>query len=96
MKCSIRNAPMGMIPVSECNLRQKKELPSPARSDGTPLATCIVFLLIGLADEATTPTPYDSRGIKANLQLSNSQTVQVKKRMLLLFFPTVSSNARSE
>src|SRR3974390_146146 len=79
MKCSSRNAPIGTIPLRECRRRRKKELPSPARSAGTPLATWIEFLETGLADEATTPTPYDSRGIKANQTLSNSQTTQVKK-----------------
>src|SRR5271169_4247015 len=80
MRCSTRKAPMGTMPVSECNLRNRNELPSPARSDGTPLATSKVRLLIGLADEATTPTPYDSQSIKTNLALSNSQTAQVKNR----------------
>jgi hypothetical protein len=42
----------------------------------------MLVLLTGLADEATAPTPYDSLGMKANLQLSNSQTVQVKKSRL--------------
>src|ERR1700721_1387890 len=34
--CSIRKAPIGTMPVSECSLRQKKEWPSPARSGCTP------------------------------------------------------------
>src|SRR5215475_2516552 len=34
--CSMRKAPMGTIPVSECSLRQKKEWPSPARRGCTP------------------------------------------------------------
>src|SRR5271165_1521187 len=83
MKCSIRNAPIGTIPVSECNLRSRNELPCPARSAGTPLATSIVFLLIGLVDEATRLAPYtnnDSRDDEANPSLSISQTAQVKKR----------------
>src|SRR3974377_1109064 len=78
MKCSSRNAPMGTMPLSECNRRRRKELPSPARSAGTPLATWIEFLETGLADEATTPTPYDSRAVDANLALSISPTTQVK------------------
>src|SRR5271169_5072685 len=82
MKCSIRNAPMGTMPVRECSRRSRNELPCPARSAGTPLATSIVLLLIGLADEATRPAPYtnnDSRDDKANLSLSSSPTAQVKK-----------------
>jgi hypothetical protein len=48
------------MPVSECNLRNRNELPWPARNEGTPLATGTLLLLTGLADEATTPTPYNS------------------------------------
>src|SRR5665213_2604527 len=36
--CSIRNAPIGTMPVSECRRRQKKLWPSPARSGCTPLS----------------------------------------------------------
>src|SRR5215467_3250336 len=48
---------MGTMPVSECNRRRTNELP-PTRSAGTPRATLTVLLVTGLADEATTPTPY--------------------------------------
>src|SRR5215469_10124850 len=37
--CSRRNAPMGTIPESECNLRQINDEPSPARSGCTPWRT---------------------------------------------------------
>ena len=45
-KCSIRNKPMGTIPVSECRRRRKKECPWPARSGATPF-------LISTGDELT-------------------------------------------
>src|SRR5919201_2669028 len=35
-KCSVRNAPTGMIPLNECSRRQRNDPPSPARSGGTP------------------------------------------------------------
>ena len=37
--CSIRKAPTGIIPVSECNRRQKNEWPAPGRSGATPAGT---------------------------------------------------------
>src|ERR1019366_4020184 len=84
MKCSTRNTPMGMMPVRECNLRSRNELPSPARSEETPLGILMLPFSIGLADEATTPTPYGSRSDEANLALSISPTTQVKKPSKLL------------
>src|SRR5919109_4304931 len=36
MKCSVRKAPTGIIPLSECNRRHRNERPSPARKGGTP------------------------------------------------------------
>jgi len=44
-KCSIKNRPMGMIPVSECKRRRKKECPCPARSGATPLLPVGVAVL---------------------------------------------------
>src|ERR1700686_132471 len=38
-KCSTKNKPMGIIPVSECNRRRKNEYPCPARSGATPPLT---------------------------------------------------------
>src|SRR5437764_7154692 len=40
--CSIRNAPTGMMPVSECRRRRRKEWPWPALKGGTPpgIAAC--------------------------------------------------------
>src|SRR5437660_10948127 len=35
-KCSTKNAPMGIMPVSECRRRHRKEEPSPARNGATP------------------------------------------------------------
>src|SRR5215469_8521297 len=40
MKCSIRNAPTGTIPLSECKRRSRNERPSPARSGLTPIHCC--------------------------------------------------------
>jgi hypothetical protein len=37
-KCSIRNRPTGMIPVSECKRRSRNECPCPARNGAIPLA----------------------------------------------------------
>src|SRR5580698_7596207 len=37
--CSIRNAPMGITPNRECSLRQRNDVPWPARSGGTPRLT---------------------------------------------------------
>src|SRR3954470_7557776 len=34
--CSTRNAPTGMIPLSECRRRKRKSWPSPVRSGETP------------------------------------------------------------
>src|SRR5215475_2499376 len=45
-KCSIRNKPIGMIPVSECRRRRKNECPWPARSGATPF-------LMSTGDELT-------------------------------------------
>src|SRR5579871_1879297 len=39
MKCSSRNAPIGMIPLRECRRRRKIEWPLPARIGGTPRST---------------------------------------------------------
>src|SRR5713101_2330478 len=38
-KCSIKNSPIGTIPVSECSRRKTKERPCPARSGATPSLT---------------------------------------------------------
>src|SRR5271166_114584 len=97
MKCSIRNAPMGTMPERECSRRRRNELPSPTRSDGTPAGTWIVPLsvLIGLADEATTLTPYMIRGmIKRTLHYqfrqlrkSRNETLSALKRLVHLPSP---------
>src|SRR5947209_4740198 len=38
-KCSIRNRPIGTIPLRECSRRRRNECPCPARSGATPLFT---------------------------------------------------------
>src|SRR5260370_16990284 len=38
-KCSIRNRPIGTMPLRECNRRRRKECPCRARSGATPLLT---------------------------------------------------------
>src|ERR1700730_782334 len=49
-KCSIRNSPIGTIPVSECSLRQKKECPWPARNGETPF---LILTGVALGADAT-------------------------------------------
>lgn len=44
-KCSIRNSPIGIIPLSECSRRQKNECPCPARNGATPDLTVGVVVL---------------------------------------------------
>src|SRR5215510_12038896 len=36
-KCSIKNNPMGTMPVSECSRRSRNEWPCPARNGATPV-----------------------------------------------------------
>src|SRR6266487_3222227 len=49
-KCSIRNNPTGIIPLSECSRRSKNEWPLPARKGATPR---VVRMEGGLAADAT-------------------------------------------
>src|SRR2546421_9581955 len=44
-KCSTRNRPMGMMPVSECSRRRKNERPCPARNGATPPLTVVLVEL---------------------------------------------------
>src|ERR1700682_5657924 len=44
-KCSTKNKPIGIIPVSECSRRRKNECPCPARSGATPPLTFGVAVL---------------------------------------------------
>src|SRR6202008_3343214 len=55
--CSKRNAPTGMIPVSECRRRSRNDVPCPARSGATP--RLIVAGAAGLAVVATMTAPYE-------------------------------------
>jgi hypothetical protein len=52
-KCSIRNAPTGIMPLSECSLRSQNEYPWPARRGGTP--SWPLMGAAGLAVVATRP-----------------------------------------
>ena len=47
--CSNRNAPTGMMPVSECSLRKRNEYPRPARSGATPFTARSLTAGAGLA-----------------------------------------------
>src|ERR1051326_8182248 len=62
--CSNRNAPTGMIPVSECSRRKTNEIPWPARRGATP-----GFTDIGaeLALAATDDAPYEFNECKRTL-----------------------------
>src|SRR5215472_11816352 len=55
--CSNKNAPTGMIPVSECSRRSKKDVPCPARNGATPCLT--LAGAAGLAVVATMTAPYE-------------------------------------
>src|SRR4029077_4060861 len=52
-KCSTRNAPTGMMPLSEWSLRSRNECPCPARRGGTP--SWVLTGAEGLAVVATGP-----------------------------------------
>ena len=54
--CSNRKAPTGIIPLSECSLRSRKEYPWPARRGATPPLAGIGGA--GLA-VAATESPYE-------------------------------------
>src|SRR5215469_13139092 len=55
--CSKRNAPTGMIPVSECRRRSRNDVPRPARRGATPRR--IVADAGRLAGVATMTAPYE-------------------------------------
>lgn len=44
-KCSTRNRPIGIMPVSECRRRRKNECPCPARNGATPALTVVLVEL---------------------------------------------------
>jgi hypothetical protein len=46
--CSNKNAPTGMMPLSECSRRNRNSCPWPARSGATPV--CCSFVAAGAAD----------------------------------------------
>jgi hypothetical protein len=56
--CSKRNAPTGTMPESECNRRNQKEMPLPARSGATRWAApAVTGGALELAD--ATKAPYE-------------------------------------
>src|SRR5262245_27176936 len=75
--CSKRNAPTGMMPVSECRRRRKNELPFPARKGATPGLTTTGGA--GLA-VATMTAPYEFQIGDANLLLCWRGESEVKGR----------------
>src|SRR3954464_1797812 len=90
-KCSTRNRPMGMMPVSECSRRRKNEHPCPARNGATPPLTVVLVELgadakpsLNSLEKITEPfIMLATNGPSQGRQFSRSSRVRRKARFSL-------------